>query len=149
MKRIRITREFAFEMAHALMHHDGLCRHIHGHSYKLSVTVLGTPLTDTGSPKQGMVMDFGDLKQLVQEHIIERFDHALVLNETDAGNALKPEGTLFENILLVPYQPTCEQLLLGMVQTLHQHLPNKVKLVHLLLRETPASYAEWKAEDNE
>jgi 6-pyruvoyltetrahydropterin/6-carboxytetrahydropterin synthase len=149
MKRIRITKEFGFEMAHALMHHDGPCRHIHGHSYKLSVTIAGSVLSDRSSPKQGMVMDFGDLKQIVNEYIVKRLDHALVLNEVDAGFELNVQHVYFGRLVTVPYQPTCENLLLDFAQILQEKLPQKVLLHHLLLRETPSSYSEWYAEDNE
>ena len=78
---IRITKEFKFEMAHALKDYDGPCRNIHGHSYEMKVTVSGTPVDDKNNPKLGMVMDFGDLKKIVRETIIEVFDHALVLQD--------------------------------------------------------------------
>ena len=148
MKRIRITKEFCFEMAHALKHHDGPCKHIHGHSYKLEVTVLGTVLNDPQSPKQGMVMDFSDLKQLVQKHIIAKLDHALVLCEADIPE-FNPEGPLFEKLVRVDYQPTCENLLLDFASTLHKQLSQKVKLVQLTLHETPTSQATWCCDDNE
>lgn len=57
---IRLTKEFTFEAAHALEGYDGLCREIHGHSYRLFVTVKGTPCADESNPKFGMVMDFGE-----------------------------------------------------------------------------------------
>jgi 6-pyruvoyltetrahydropterin/6-carboxytetrahydropterin synthase len=69
MARIRITKEFRFEAAHALHNYDGLCRNIHGHSYILKVTVIGETITDSNSPKLGMVMDFGDLKDIVKQSI--------------------------------------------------------------------------------
>ncbi|PKP22124.1 MAG: 6-carboxytetrahydropterin synthase QueD, partial [Bacteroidetes bacterium HGW-Bacteroidetes-22] len=78
---IRITKIFKFETAHALAGYDGLCKHIHGHSYELQVTIKGEPISDPSSPKMGMVMDFGDLKRLVRQLIVDRYDHALVLGE--------------------------------------------------------------------
>jgi 6-pyruvoyltetrahydropterin/6-carboxytetrahydropterin synthase len=71
MTKIRLTKEFDFEMAHSLLNYDGLCKHIHGHSYKLAVTVIATPNYDKSSPKRGMVMDFGDLKKIVKQKIID------------------------------------------------------------------------------
>jgi len=76
---IRITKEFKFEMAHALPGYDGLCKNIHGHSYEMLVTVAGQPISDVNNPKYGMVMDFGDLKKIVRKIIVEVFDHSLVL----------------------------------------------------------------------
>ena len=68
-------------MAHALFGYDGPCKNIHGHTYHLSVTLMGTPLADPSNVKLGMVVDFGDLKTLVKDTILNEFDHALVLNE--------------------------------------------------------------------
>ena len=79
MAVIRLTKEFSFEAAHALDGYDGPCREIHGHSYRLFVTVKGTPAEDASNPKCGMVLDFGVLKRIVSEEIVSHFDHALVL----------------------------------------------------------------------
>ena len=67
MSKIRITKEFSFETGHALYGYDGKCRNVHGHSYHLSVTVIGNPITDSSHVKLGMVIDFGDLKKIVKE----------------------------------------------------------------------------------
>ena len=67
MAVIRLTKEFSFEAAHALDGYDGPCREIHGHSYRLFVTVKGTPAEDASNPKCGMVLDFGDLKHALRE----------------------------------------------------------------------------------
>ena len=77
---IRITKEFKFETSHALSGHDGLCKNVHGHSYKLSVTIIGKPIQEPNNPKHGMVMDFSDLKKIINKIIVEPFDHATVLN---------------------------------------------------------------------
>ena len=77
---IRITKEFKFETGHALYGYDGLCKNVHGHSYKLAVTVLGNPIMETSHVKHGMVMDFSDLKEIVNKLIVMPFDHATVLN---------------------------------------------------------------------
>ena len=74
--RIRITKEFKFETGHALYGYDGLCKNVHGHSYKLSVTVVGKPIEDQSHVKFGMVMDFSDLKAIVNTLIVKPFDHA-------------------------------------------------------------------------
>ena len=74
---IRITKEFKFEMAHALHGYDGLCKNIHGHSYKLFVTVKGKIKNEKGNTKDGMVLDFTSLKDIVKKHIILKYDHSL------------------------------------------------------------------------
>jgi len=135
-------------MAHALKGYDGLCRNIHGHSYELLVTISGVPVSDTSSVKLGMVMDFGDLKKIVRKSIIDEFDHALVLSR-ESSNDFKSDVEMFGRTILVDYQPTSENMLIDFVSRLKTQLPAKVKLHHLLLRETVTSYAEWFAEDNE
>ena len=143
MSIIKITKQFSFEMAHALRNYDGLCRNIHGHSYKMDITLAGQPLQDDSSPKNGMVMDFGDLKKLVNEEIISLLDHALVLNaKTDAQlvDVLKHN---YEKIVTVDFQPTPENLLEFIAAKIQSRLPNDVKLSCVRLRETDTSYAEW------
>ena len=81
MATIRITKQFSFETGHALYGYDGKCKNVHGHSYKLSVTVIGTPIDDSTNVKFGMVIDFGDLKKIVKEEIVDLFDHATVFNK--------------------------------------------------------------------
>jgi len=148
LQTIRLTKEFKFEMAHALKGYDGLCRNIHGHSYELLVTIKGIPVTDKSSAKLGMVMDFGDLKKIVRNNIVDEFDHALVLNRESAADFLS-EGEMFGRTILVDYQPTSENMLIDFAGRLKGQLPSNVKLHHLLLRETVTSYAEWFADDNE
>lgn len=149
MAVIRLTKEFSFEAAHALEGYDGPCREIHGHSYRLFVTVKGSPAGDDGNPKCGMVMDFGQLKRIVNEQIVSRFDHALVLRATESGAALRAVlAQRFDNIVTVDYQPTCENMLGDFACRLRAHLPEGVTLWSLRLHETATSFAEWFAEDN-
>lgn len=150
MSKIRITKEFKFETAHALKGYDGLCKHIHGHSYGLFVTVIGEPIADKHSPKLGMVMDFGDLKKIVRDEIIDKMDHALVLN-TDSQEARNLVGRdeMFNRVLLVDYQPTSENMLVDFAERIKPHLPKGIKLYSMLLRETVTSYAEWFATDQD
>ena len=145
---IRITKEFKFEMAHALMGYDGPCRNIHGHSYSLKVTVAGYPITDENHPKLGMVMDFGDLKRIVREAVIDEFDHALVLNKKMPNMLVDELKENFSTISLLDYQPTSELMVVDFAERIKKHLPENIKLIHLLLRETVTSYAEWFAEEN-
>ncbi len=148
MSIIRLTKEFKFEMAHALKGYDGPCRNIHGHSYELWVTVIGEPLNNPSSPKHGMLMDFGDLKAIVRKSIIGEFDHALVLNRASADEMLPLSAEVFGKTILVDYQPTSEYLVIDFASRLIPLLPQQVKLHNLRLRETVTSFAEWHASDN-
>ena len=135
-------------MAHALKGYDGPCRNIHGHSYKLVVTVAGEPVSDHTSPKLGMVMDFGQLKAIVRQEIVSEFDHALVLNRDSANEYFVHMADIFGKLLLVDYQPTSENLLIDYAVRIKAKLPEGVELISMQLRETVTSYAEWFAADN-
>lgn len=148
MAIIRLTKEFSFEAAHALGGYDGPCREIHGHSYRLFVTIKGRPSCNENDPKQGMVMDFGVLKKIVGEEIISRFDHALVLRTTADEELRKVLASQFDNLVEVDYQPTCENMLDDFARRIASRLPEGVTLHSLRLHETASSYAEWFAEDN-
>lgn len=149
MAKIRLTKEFNFEMAHALDSYDGACRHIHGHSYKLFVTVIGTPESDETNPKKGMVLDFSVLKGIVNPLIVNRLDHALVLRDTDAKKELHSSlEELYGKVILVDYQPTCENMIIRFADILRANLPDGIALHHIRLHETATSFAEWFMEDN-
>ena len=149
MAVIRLTKEFSFEAAHALDGYDGPCREIHGHSYRLFVTVAGRPVADPENPKYGMVMDFGVLKRIVNEQIVSRFDHAFVLRDSERGRAVREAlGERFSNIVVVDYQPTCENMLADFARRIASRLPEGVRLHSLRLHATATSFAEWFAEDN-
>ena len=149
MAKIRLTKEFSFESAHALDGYDGLCREIHGHSYRLFVTVKGEPLCVEGDPKLGMVMDFGDLKRIVNAEIVDRLDHSFVLRDSEQNVELREVlGAKFNKVVLVDYQPTCENMLSDFAYRLQKALPSHVELYSLRLHETATSYAEWYFDDN-
>jgi len=149
MSTIRITKQFSFETGHALYGYDGKCRNVHGHSYKLHVTVIGTPITDSNHVKFGMVIDFSDLKKIVKSKIVDVFDHATVFNKNtphiELAKELKDRG---HSVLLVDYQPTSEMMIIDFAQTISKELPSHVKLHSLKLQETDSSYAQWFASDN-
>ena len=137
---IRVTKEFAFEMAHLLTDYDGLCRNLHGHSYKLSVTVSGHICHDEQSPKLGMVMDFSVLKRIVGEEVVDRLDHALMVRRgTSQADQL---SGIAERIILVDYQPTCENMVLDFANRIAPRLPEGIKLSSIRLHETATSFAE-------
>ena len=148
MDYIRLTRQFTFETAHALLNYDGPCKNIHGHSYKLQVTIIGQPITDVTDPKFGMVLDFGDLKKVVNTFIVEPLDHALILRNGTSPELLTLLQQLNHKMVLTPYQPTCEHMLIDFKDKLRNKLPATIKLHSLKLWETENSFAEWHASDN-
>jgi 6-pyruvoyltetrahydropterin/6-carboxytetrahydropterin synthase len=146
---IRVTREFTFEMAHVLGNYDGPCRNVHGHSYRLFVTISGTPVNEIASPKDGMVMDFADLKNIILKEIINVFDHAVAVSKDFDRDKMEMLSKTFGNTVLVDYQPTCENLVSDFASRIKIHLPERISLHSLKLYETAKSYAEWYASDNE
>ena len=148
MSNIRITKQFDFETGHALYGYDGKCKNVHGHSYKLSVTVIGTPISDSNNVKFGMVIDFGDLKKIVLSEIVDKFDHATVFNKNtphiELAHELEKRG---HSVILVDYQPTSEMMLIDFADKIKKRLPNNISLHSLKLKETGTSHAEWFASD--
>ena len=144
---IRITKEFKFEMAHALHGYDGLCKNIHGHSYKLWVTVKGEVRNENGHVKDGMVIDFAELKEIVKPEIIDKYDHSLVLNANSPHASI--DLSAFEKVFYLPYQPTSENLVMDFATIIQSKMPKRVTLCKVVLSETATSFAEWNLEDNQ
>ena len=138
---IRITKEFKFEMAHALHGYDGLCKNIHGHSYKLWVTIRGVVLNERTHKKDGMVMDFDVLKSFVKPIIVDKYDHSLVLNANSPHAEI--DFSAFEKVFFLPYQPTSENLVADFALQIKNKLPEDIELYKLVLSETATSFAEW------
>jgi 6-pyruvoyltetrahydropterin/6-carboxytetrahydropterin synthase len=147
MAIVRVTKIFRFEMAHALWGYDGLCKNIHGHSYVLKVTVSGNPIEDPEDKKLGMVIDFGDLKRVVNKYIVDIFDHSLILNEKAPVENFTDIKDMFDRKTWFDFQPTAENLVIYFAGILLEQLPLSIKLHSIRLYETVNSYAEWFAED--
>lgn len=148
MARIRITKEFSFEMAHALWNYDGACRNIHGHSYRLFVTLAGIPITNSNDPKFGMVMDFTDLKKIIKEPVVDHLDHSLLVYHEAEGATLEEVRKMYKKVYAFDFQPTCENLVLYIVDLIKPLLPSNIELHSIRLFETATSFAEWYADDN-
>lgn len=149
MENIRITKQFTFETGHALYGYDGKCRNVHGHSYKLSVTVIGKPISDTNDVKLGMVIDFGDLKKIVKSEVVDPFDHATVFNKnTPHAELAKELENRGHKVILAEYQPTSENMVIDFAAKIKSKLPKNISLHSLQLRETETAFAEWFAADN-
>ena len=145
MTKIRLTKEFDFEAAHALEGYEGKCKDIHGHSYYLNVTVLGNVNHDSGELDGSMVMDFADLKRIVKTNVIDKFDHQLILSKKSRFVNIINDNP---RMMIVDYVPTCENMLIDIVHRIKEKLPKEVELHNAFLRETPRSYAEWHRDDN-
>jgi 6-pyruvoyltetrahydropterin/6-carboxytetrahydropterin synthase len=149
MAKVRVTKIFRFEMAHALWGYDGLCKNIHGHSYILKVTVSGEPIDDPDDIKEGMVIDFGDLKRVAKKYIVDVFDHSVVLNKKAPVERFEGIDEMFDRKWYTDFQPTAENLVIYYADILKKELPSEVKLESVILYETANSYAEWLSSDQE
>lgn len=159
-KHVNITREFNFAMAHCLPNHCKKCRFIHGHNYKMFVTV-GTSLSELNRSKTkestdyGMVMDFGDLNKIVNELIIDKYDHSLVLWKEYISNmdgfkefidSLTEEECSQWNIHIIPYRPTAENMCVDYYNILHKYFIKETDYafyIKVKIYENDKSYAEY------
>ena len=137
---LQITKIFRFEMAHAIHGYNGKCKDIHGHSYELHVTVSPTHDHENFLPGTGLIIDFKELKHLVQEGLIKHLDHKLVLS----GEYIKTHSVpRADNLQQWEYEPSAENILIYALRRLSGKLPEHIRLVSLKLFETSDSYAEW------
>lgn len=141
-----LTKIFHFEAAHALNGYDGKCRNIHGHSYELRVTVKGMPLDEPSNPKNGMVIDFHDLKQIVNQEVVDKFDHAFIIGNNMPEDFVEITKRNFDKVVELPYQPTTENMLSDFAERIKKRLPQHVELYSITLQETRDNIAEWREE---
>ena len=141
-----LTTIFHVEAAHALNGYDGKCRNIHGHSYELRVTVKGMPLNEPGNPKNGMVIDFHDLKTIVNQEVVEKLDHSFIIGNNMPKDFVEITKKNFDKVVELPYQPTTENMLADFAERIKVRLPQHVELYSVTLQETRDSIAEWREE---
>ncbi len=133
-------------MAHALYGYDGLCKNIHGHSYRMWVTVKGNVLQKNKHAKNGMVIDFGELKKIIKDCVVDKYDHSFVLNKNTPHYNI--DFSAFEKVYFLPYQPTSENLVADFAKTIMKKIPKNITLHKLVLSETATSFAEWHSDDH-
>ncbi len=134
---ISVTKIFRFESAHAITSYEGACHNIHGHSYELHIAVTGKDLD-----KSGMLIDFKSLKNIVQMAIISELDHSLILMENPMNRSATKN--MLSKVFWLPEEPTVENMISFIAQTLKPLLPKDIKLVRIRLYETNSCYAEWE-----
>jgi 6-pyruvoyltetrahydropterin/6-carboxytetrahydropterin synthase len=140
---ISITKIFRFETAHAIFGYEGPCAHIHGHSYELHVRV-GAEQNENGYISgTGIIIDFKELKSIVQTSVIKKLDHKLVLSKEYLANT--SNRFLNQEVVVFEAEPTAENLLIFIRNEIQNLFPTNIKLQKLTLWETRDSYAEWIA----
>lgn len=148
---IYVTKEFQWDMAHMLAEHQGLCKNVHGHTYKMQVTVTrkSDSLISGSGASNGMVIDFKDLKTIVKGKIVEPLDHAFIYwSQSPDPVEHQIAKLLMQNdrkVYQVNYRPTAEEMVLDFFDILNQELEQyQVKVVSVKVWETPTSFAEAK-----
>jgi 6-pyruvoyltetrahydropterin/6-carboxytetrahydropterin synthase len=129
-KRVLVSKEFTFDAAHHLHCYEGKCKNLHGHTYKVIFGISGYV------DDRGLMMDFGDIKEIWKSEIEIHLDHRY-LNET-----LPPMNTTAENIVVWIYEKMKDAL--AKEENKDQFLGARVEFVRLF--ETPTSYAEARRE---
>jgi 6-pyruvoyltetrahydropterin/6-carboxytetrahydropterin synthase len=139
---ITITREIQFDAGHCLKQHHGHCQNLHGHRYRLLVSIaLDDGKVQNKGSSDGMVMDFAFLKEIMMREVHEKFDHKFIIEDTDERVAdiynMQPDATV-----ILFFTPTVENLAFEIWKTMKNHLPKDVKLIKVTLYETPNNFAE-------
>lgn len=136
---MKVVKTFNFDIAHLLDGHDGKCKNLHGHTYRLEVEVTGPVITE--GPKMGMVIDFADLKSIVEELVIEPMDHAFLYDSTNAREseiAKLLDGWKMKTYAFA-HRTTAENISSHILNKLHSRIEG---VSRVRLWETPSSYSE-------
>ncbi|MFK7826920.1 MAG: 6-pyruvoyl tetrahydropterin synthase family protein [Oligoflexales bacterium] len=139
-----VTKIIEWDMGHRVPNHKNKCRHPHGHRYRLEVSMRGAINQEKGSSSEGMVLDFGDIKELMRIHIHDRLDHCFMIYAEDS--LLAPFAKEHADDLmyvLVPFIPTVENIAIWCYEQLTPHVPKGLIISHIRLYETPNSWADF------
>ena len=136
---ITVTKTVKFDAAHILTNHQGLCKNLHGHTYRVDVSV-----TQREGDESDMVIDFKDLKRIATEIICDRFDHAFIYNTRSVGEreiaaVVEKHGM---RTVAMPFRSTAENLAKHFYSELLPRIPG---LSAVRVWETADSSAEYKA----
>jgi 6-pyruvoyltetrahydropterin/6-carboxytetrahydropterin synthase len=96
-----------------------------------------------------MIIDFSDLKRIVKDEIVDKLDHSMSVYEKAPQKQLQKLGEMFERHFIFNFQPTCENLVLWIVEKIKPKLPEGIVLKKVVLYETTTSNAEWNDDDNQ
>lgn len=135
---IEIAKEFHWEMGHRLPFHEGGCRNVHGHSYRMRVSVSGT------LDSNGMVVDYFDLRRIL-DPVIDRIDHAFLCDRSDAVMLAFLEENNLKRVV-VDFPSTAENIALWLLGQVAEELQGYENIAEIAVRlhETDNTYAEAK-----
>ena len=146
---LTITRKLEFDAGHRIPNHESKCRNVHGHRYVLECTVAGPLVSTPGHTSEGMIVDFGALKQVMNDIIVNDWDHGLLLWEKDpliTNSRLLAALPAHHKTVLLPCIPTVEGLAeYAFMNLTPPLLACGLKLTHLRLYETPNCWADHYA----
>lgn len=136
---ITVTKTVKFDAAHVLTNHDGLCKNLHGHTYRVDVSV-----TQDENDDRDMVIDFKDLKRIANEAICDSFDHAFIFNRESEGEReiAAVVGKYGMRTVELPFRSTAENLARHFYSMLKERIPG---LSAVKVWETAESCAEYRA----
>lgn len=135
---MRVSRTFEFDAAHRVLGHAGPCAYLHGHRYRLQVVVEAPDLNALG-----MLIDFGEIKRIVNEQLVSKWDHAALFRYDDplvpAVQRAQPDAP--ERVITLPDNPTAEVMAKTAFREIAKALPEGLSLSEVTLWETPDSSA--------
>ncbi len=145
---ISITRRLEFDSGHRIPNHDGQCRHLHGHRYAIEVTLTGEVADHPGKADDGMVLDFGDIKLLTNQYVVELWDHAFLVAKEDEGLVAFLATLPNHKTVVMEHVPTVENLANAAFSILkpvfNKAFNGRLELNSLRLYETPNCWADVK-----
>ncbi|DAC48725.1 MAG TPA: 6-carboxytetrahydropterin synthase [Candidatus Thalassarchaeaceae archaeon] len=145
-----IRRWVETDTGHRVPNHKSKCRHMHGHRYRWEAEVEGEVVTELDVSEEGMLIDFSDISRILTEKIHDVVDHAFIVYEgdSDALAALNSMGDEHRTVI-VPFIPTAENLAKWAYEQvfpyIHTIYGNELRLAAFHVRETPKSWATWRA----
>ncbi|WP_420997982.1 6-carboxytetrahydropterin synthase QueD [Cupriavidus sp. 30B13] len=148
-KQVSITRRLEFDSGHRIPNHGGQCRNIHGHRYRLDLTLSGEVLRSAGASDEGMILDFGDIKALANEHLVDKWDHAFLIHRGDTALLKFLQSMEGHKTVVLDAIPTVENLAQAAFDILapvfKDCFGHQLQLTRLVLFETPNCWAEVSA----
>lgn len=139
---LEITKAIEWDMGHRIPMHEHKCRNPHGHRYRLELSLRGELCQNQGASNEGMIHDFGDVKEVLVEKIFKVLDHCFLASEKDLIFKSIAESSDLK-IFIVPFIPTAENIVLWCYDQLKDSFPKHLQIARLRLLETPTSIAEY------
>ena len=143
---MQITCRLEFDSGHRIPQHQSQCQHLHGHRYALEITLSGDIIETEGSPQQGMVMDFSDVKKIARREVVDVWDHAFLVYQDDRVVLDFLRSIPGHKTVVLARVPTAENLAVAAFHILDQAYQdcygNHLRLERVRLYETPNSWAD-------